>query len=107
MTPARYAAAYRRILAAVDFGKSHGSCGVWIFKLRKVYWANPAAVLHDHLYAEIDWSVGSELADLIFYDELIKLADTQDKLDEAAVLYGIARKWGQARFGLAKLGIVY
>lgn len=107
MTPARRAAAYSRILANVDFGKSHGSCGVWIFKLKKTYWANPAAVLHDHLYAEIDWSVGSELADLIFYDELIKIATTQDQLDEARVLYEIARTWGKARFGLAKLGLIW
>lgn len=106
MTPIRYAAAYARIAKAVDFGKSHGSCGVWVFKLGIDYWAQPAGKLHDGLYKDIDWKVGSLEADEAFRKELVRLANgDQDKLDEAVILYGIARRWGQMRFGLNFVGL--
>lgn len=108
MTPLRYASALTRIGRAVDFGKSGGSCGVWVFKLGVGYWAEPAGLMHDRLYDSIDWTVGSLEADEYFLEMLETLANgDQDKLDEAAILYSVARRWGQARFGAWKVGIRY
>ena len=91
-----------------DFGASHGSAGVWIFKLVKVNPFDVTAGWHDKQYSLIDWKIGSGPLDA----ELLKrfMVDAngdQDLIDVAIVLYSLARTYGKLRFGLAKIGICW
>jgi hypothetical protein len=107
----KYLSAIYRIAKKVDFGKSHGSCGVWIFKLIKDNPFNEDGKWHDLQYQKINWldpTQNSIATDTGLMERfMISANGNQDLIDEAMVLYTIARSWGRMRYFLARLGIVW
>jgi hypothetical protein len=107
----KYLKALYHIWQLVDFGRSKGSCGVWIFKLRKDNPFNEDGGWHDKQYQKINWpdpTQDSIDVDNKLFRRLISSANgNQDLIDEAYVLYAIARTWGKMRWGMARVGIIW
>lgn len=65
---------------------------------------------HDKAYRKIDWSVGSQEVDWQFLccmSRVALAADNPELMKAASTFYNVARKWGKARYALAKVGIVW
>ena len=83
-----------------------GSCGVWVFKLPGCHPFEPACRWHDEQYAFVDWKVGTEDIDHLFYAKMLVIAGGDSSLQAQALRYfHIARTWGAIRKVLYKLGV--
>jgi hypothetical protein len=90
------------------------SIGVWIFKLSKDHPFNPAARAHDEAYKKHDLSTSTDTIDAQFL--YWAFVDIEQKVQENEqerynletwAAYRLARIWGAARYGLARVGIVW
>lgn len=91
------------------------SCGVCGFKyVIKLCYRDavaafePACQWHDKAYASVDWDVGTADIDLEFYRRCHAIAgDDKELQQDALTFYKAARRWGQMRQGLYRVGVCW
>lgn len=91
---------------------SCGVCGVkWITgqlwpKATETF--EPCCKWHDQQYKAVDWSVGTEEIDAaLLHCMLIHAGEDKELQKTAYTWHGIARRWGQMRQRLWRIGICW